>query len=225
MQELQDNSIDITVTSPPYNTLPAKHNPSGKEADRKSGINKWMKQASESYYDYRPEEEYQKWLHGIVKDCLRVSKGLVWINHKIRYRNKQAVHPVRFLDFSLYAEVVWDRCSSMALNCKRYAPSHEYFLAFGERHYWDDIFNSLFSVWRIPPRRSEDHPCPYPPRIINRLIISSCPKGGIVLDPFMGIGTTGVVCVKKNRRFIGIEKEQKYFDLAVKEIEKEIGTC
>ena len=43
---------------------------------------------------------------------------------------------------------------------------------------------------------------------------------GTILDPFMGSGTTGVACAKMNRKFIGIEKEQKYFDIACKRIEQ-----
>jgi DNA modification methylase len=219
LRTLPSGSVDAVVTSPPYNTLPSKHAPSGLHADRKSGINKWINKAANGYADQRDEGEYQEWLREVVAECLRVSRGLVWINHKVRYRDGFAVHPARMLPFPIYAEVIWDRGGSMALNCKRYAPSHECLLAFGERAYWDDSLNTTMSVWRISAQRSEDHPCPFPIEIARRPIVSSCPPGGTVLDPFMGSGTTGVACMQTGRKFIGIEIDPGYFEIARKRIE------
>ncbi len=71
--------------------------------------------------------------------------------------------------------------------------------------------------------RSQDeslHTCPKPLNLmiktVNRFVLSN----GTVLDPFMGIGTTGVACVQTERRFIGIEIDRDYFDIAVKRIEQ-----
>ncbi len=168
-----------------------------------------------------PEAEYQSWLNEIITLCDDRSNGLVWVNHKIRYRDGEAIHPARMISLPIYAEVIWDRGGSMALNCQRYAPSHEGIWAFGKPHYWDNKHNMLMSVWRITPARRDNnnnHPCPYPQAIIRPLIGSSCPPNGTILDPFMGSGTTGVACVKLGRKFIGIELEPKYFDIACKRI-------
>src|SRR3989442_210652 len=98
---------DIVVTSPPYNTLPSSGRlPGGIHGRRKSGVNKFFLGASQGYFDQREEGEYQRWLSGIVSGLLEISKGLVWVNHKIRYRDGVALHPVRFLDFPIYSEVV-----------------------------------------------------------------------------------------------------------------------
>jgi site-specific DNA-methyltransferase (adenine-specific)/modification methylase len=53
--------------------------------------------------------------------------------------------------------------------------------------------------------------------------IAQCPSSRTVLDPFMGSGTTGVACVRLGRQFIGVEKEERYFDIAVKRIEAELN--
>ena len=53
--------------------------------------------------------------------------------------------------------------------------------------------------------------------------LSFLPDAETILDPFMGSGTTGVACVRTDRRFIGIEKEPKYFAIAVKRIEAELN--
>ena len=110
----------------------------------------------------------------------------------------------------------------MALNCRKFAPSHEYILAFGKPNWWNDAMNTNMSVWRIAPRRDQEaagHPCPYPLEIALRPILASCPEEGITLDPFMGSGTTGVACVQTGRRFIGIEIDQGYFEIAKRRIQ------
>lgn len=213
--------VDIAVTSPPYNTLPASAKASGLHAERRSGINVWLTKAANGYADHMPENEYQDWLNGILESCRDKTDGLIWVNHKVRYRDGEAIHPARMIRLPIYSEIVWDRGGSMALNCKRFAPSHEGIWGFGLPHYWNDENNTMMSVWRVPFAQREDdndHPCPYPPAIIRPLIESSCPSGGTVLDPFMGSGTTGTVAVKMGRQFVGIEKESRWFDLACKRI-------
>lgn len=213
--------VDAVVTSPPYNTLPSSAHASGLHAERKSGRNLWMENAAKGYADQRPEEEYQKWLVEVIAACVERTDGLVWVNHKVRYRDGVAIHPARMFPFPIYAEVIWNRGGSMALNCKRFAPSHEGIWGFGSPHYWNDKNNMLMSVWNIPQAqrdRGNDHPCPYPESIIVPLIESSSPEGGTILDPFAGSGTTGVACAKLGRRFIGIEIEPRYFDIACRRI-------
>lgn len=220
LKDMRESSVDIVVTSPPYNTLPLNHKPSGLHGERKRGVNNWIARAANGYSDHRPEPEYQHWLAEIIAQCLRVSKGLVWVNHKIRYRDGKALHPVRFLPFPIYSEIVWNRRVSMALNCKRYAPSHEILLAFGKPHWWNDENNTFMSVWDIPYDTDKNsHPCSFPTELVRRPITSSCPVGGTVLDPFMGSGTTGVVCKETNRKFIGIEIVPEYHEMAQKRIQ------
>ena len=212
---------DIVVTSPPYNTLPTSAKASGLHAERKSGVNLWLEKAANGYADQKPEPEYQAWLNGILLACADRAKGLVWVNHKVRYRDCEAIHPARMIPLPIYAEVIWNRGGSMALNCKRFAPSHEGIWAFGAPHYWDYRNNTLMSVWNVPHAQRDggnDHPCPYPESVVRPLIESSCPPGGIVLDPFMGSGTTGCAAVKTGRQFVGIEIEQRWFDLACRRI-------
>ena len=64
-----------------------------------------------------------------------------------------------------------------------------------------------------------DHPTQKPLSLILWHVGLTVDKGNLVLDPFMGSGTTGVACLNTGRRFIGIEKKQKYFDIACRRIE------
>ena len=80
------------------------------------------------------------------------------------------------------------------------------------------------SVWTINPEpQKEIHFATYPQALIVDMIKAGCPENGIVLDPFMGSGTTAVVARKLNRNFIGIELNPKYIKLANKRLEQELG--
>lgn len=74
-------------------------------------------------------------------------------------------------------------------------------------------------VWRGPTAEKEDHPTPKPVWLMSRQIQASVKHGGMVLDAFMGSGTTGVACANLGRSFIGIEREVKYFDIACRRID------
>lgn len=207
--------VDAVVTSPPYNTLPKPNiNQSGMHKN-----NSWVKKASNGYFDYRDEGDYLAWILNVFELCRNVCRGLVWVNHKIRYRDGEAIHPARMFPWPIYSEIIWDRGGSLALNCKRYAPSTEHLLGFGTPSVWNDDLNGMMSVWRINPDKNDnDHPCAFPVELVRRPIYSSTPQGGVVLDPFMGSGTTGVACKLLGRKFIGIEIEPKYVEIARRRI-------
>lgn len=214
---LDAGSVDITVSSPPYNMIP-KTSPSGIYAERNRKLNKGY----ESHSDDMPQDKYEEWMRNVFGECQRACRGLVWVNHKTKFEDKKARHPLRFLPWDLHSEIIWDRGGSLTLNAKRYAPSHELILGFGVPHFWDRRNDTEMTVWRIRPETNiNGHPCPFPIEIPIRCIESSCPIAGVVLDPFMGSGTTGVACIRTERKFIGIEKEPKYLDIACKRIERE----
>lgn len=72
-------------------------------------------------------------------------------------------------------------------------------------NFWDDI---SIPYWSMP--ENTDHPTQKPEKLIAKLLLASCPEGGIVIDPFLGSGTTAVVAKKLNRRYIGIEINREY---------------
>jgi site-specific DNA-methyltransferase (adenine-specific) len=219
LRSMPDQSVDIVVTSPPYNTLSQGTTGSGMHKG-----NGWLKKAGSGYSTYSddmPEPDYQAWLHSVVAECVRVSKGLVWVNHKTRYRDGKGIHPLSFLDFPVWSEVIWNRKISMALNARKFAPCHEYIFGFGVPHYWDDRSNKSMSVWDVPAMATDiEHPCPFPEVIPRRLIIASCPPDGIVLDPFMGSGTTALAAQNNRRHFIGCEISREYIEMAIARLAK-----
>ncbi len=78
------------------------------------------------------------------------------------------------------------------------------------------------NVWYIPNpgKKGTKHPATFPIELVKDHIISWSKEADIVLDPFMGSGTTGVACINTNRNFIGIEKVEKYFQIAKQRIEE-----
>lgn len=80
------------------------------------------------------------------------------------------------------------------------------------------------NVWNVRPIPSTNrlHTCQKPVKLLERLIRVSCPEGGTVLDPFMGSGSTGVACINTGRKFIGIEKDVHFFEVADKRIQAAI---
>lgn len=72
-------------------------------------------------------------------------------------------------------------------------------------------------------RKDAEHPCEKPLQMMEWVVKRASLEGQTVLDPFMGSGTTGIACVQSGRKFIGIEKDAKYFDIACKRIEQAIG--
>ena len=85
-----------------------------------------------------------------------------------------------------------------------------------------DPFRRPRATVRSSTARAEDcgHPCPKPTEWMEWLVDLSTRPGELVLDSFMGSGTTGVACVNLGRKFVGIEKERQYFDIACRRIEQ-----
>ena len=80
-------------------------------------------------------------------------------------------------------------------------------------NFWDDI---SIPYWSMP--ENTDHPTQKPEKLIAKLILASCPKGGVVFDPFLGSGTTAVVAKKLSRQFCGIELNEEYAMLTSKRL-------
>jgi DNA modification methylase len=78
------------------------------------------------------------------------------------------------------------------------------------------------SVWTVTTKPySEAHFATFPPDLIKPCVLAGCPEGGVVLDPFMGSGTTALVAKNLNRKYLGIELNQKYIALAEKRLAQE----
>lgn len=235
---MDEGSVDIVVTSPPYNTLQGETKQYGFRANRKSGTDRYLAKVREiGYRDQIDEHEYQATLAIVVAHCIRVAQGPVWINHKKRRRDDEIVFPTYFLRFPVWCHVIWWRKGSMAQNCRTFKPTTEEIYGFGSRGYWEPDPECQGDVWPdvpedmpndvwgdiAPERGSEEHVCPWPLKIPLRLIKTTCPAGGTVLDPHMGRATAGMAVLRAGagRKFIGADDDPRAFQAAVEFIQRE----
>lgn len=216
MKSIPDGSIDLIITSPPYNLGNTHH----------TG-NKRFKPYGE-YNDNMKESDYQDWQVEVLNECLRILKddGSMLYNHKNRISKGIQITPYQWLlktDFIIKQEIVWQNCSQNFDKIR--------FYPFTERIYWlakspktklynainhHDVFTK--ADWNSVGTNGKFRRA-FPVKMIEDLI-SCFPNSDVVLDPFMGSGTTGIACVNTNRNFIGIELDEEYFEIAKSRIEE-----
>lgn len=213
--------VDAVVTSPPYNQNITAFKPSGMHKE-----SRWVEKISSGYFDSLPEPIYQQSQFDLLVALFNTSHetASVFYNHKVRWRDGQFISPIAWLaktPWRIRQEIIWARNGSVTMNARMFAPSDEriYWLV-KDRHKWNQSAVSYMSVWQIPSEPFEGHACVFPVDIPIRCIEAATDHDDIVLDPFMGSGTTGVACAKLGRKFIGIEIEPKYFDIACRRIEQ-----
>lgn len=226
MKEMEDNSIDCIVTSPPYNKK-------GLLGKAKQGNQIWSKFRIDynTYGDDMPEDQYQAWMVEFLNQCHRIIKpdGSIFFNHKPRRYKNRCYLPTDFITHSnaqLYQLIIWDRKNSPNIRNDVLVPCTEHIYWFCKKKpkvFRDDVSPEYRGeVWVIPPERQKKHPAPFPPQLVKNCIQLTTEKGDTVLDPFMGSGTTGVVALNTNRKFIGIELDKEYIQIAKQRID-EIG--
>ena len=225
LKKMPDNSVDCIVTSPPYNKNGFRN---GKKDPGKSSskYKRWdgAKIDYDLYDDNLPEEEYQKWQIELLNECFRVLKptGSLFYNHKVRRFESRANHPLVWLSKSkihFYQQIIWDRGGAPDQNINYCTPSTELILWFvKDKPKTFKTKNNYFTeVWKFNPAKSE-HPAPFPKILVRNCLKLTTEEGDVVLDPFMGSGTTGIVSKELNRRFIGFEISPKYNEMAIKKL-------
>ena len=198
LKKLPDESVDLIITSPPYNLGNSHH----------TGIKK-----HKSYEDNMKEEEYQEWQIKILDECFRILKeeGSMIYNHKNRIKNGKQISPYEWLlktQLIIKQEIVWIN-RSQNFDKIRFYP-------FTERLYWlsknpqtklknvinhYDVFN--WKEWK-PVGISGKHTRAFPEKMVENLL-NCFPDAKIILDPFMGSGTVAYVSKKLGREYLGFE--------------------
>ena len=223
LKELKTSSVDCIVTSPPYNKK-------GLLGNVKLGNQIWGKFNIDynTYGDDMPEEEYQAWMVTILNECHRVIKddGSIFFNHKPRRYKNRCYLPTDFISQSqaqLYQLIIWDRRNSPNIRNDVLVPSTEHIYWFCKKK--PKVFrNSIESqyrgeVWIIAPERQKQHPAPFPPQLVMNCIQLTTEKGDLVVDPFMGSGTTALVCKELGRNWLGFEIDDNYATIAKNRID------
>ena len=214
LKDIPDKSVDLIVTDPPYE-LPSRKG-GGSQGRKVASV---MKECEQLGIVNGFDEE-------ILNECMRVMrKPNIYI-----FCNARQIP--QYIDFFVnrhkcsFDILVWIKDNPVPTYSNKYLTDKEYILYFRKGGYCQPANYEAARSWFMCPINQKDkdlyrHPTIKPLSIIERLVSNSSMGGGIVLDPFMGSGTTGVACVKLKRDFIGIEINNKYFDIAKARIENE----
>lgn len=225
LKEFKSNSIDLVIADPPYFLSNGGLSiSSGKIVSVDKG--EWDKSLSKTEQVLFTK----KW----IGECKRILKNSGSIFITGTYHNIFDVYNVcKAEGLKLINLITWNKVDPPPLIYKnkfRFAAEHilwlkkGYTYKFNYKTMCEVKGKEMTDVWYIaavpsPEKAYGRHPTQKPLELIERMILACTCEGDVVLDPFMGSGTTIVASKKLNRKYIGIEKEREYFDIAMRRIE------
>jgi len=197
---LETESVDLILTDPPYG-MDYQSNFSNKRMDKIAN-------------DERP---FIWWLYHAFK-ITRDGGALVCFSD---WKNQEAFRfAIELAGFKIKSQVIWAKHSGGLgdLNSS-FLPQHEiaWFAVKGKFSFYDKRPLSVIDCSKVPPGQIV-HPNQKPAGVLAAMIRALTPKGGVVLDPFVGSGSTGIAAFQTGRDFIGIELDPEYFAIAEKRI-------
>lgn len=216
IKKIPDNFVDFILTDPPYNI--AKHStgniPLAGRTPMNNDIADWDK------VDFNPEE----W----IEDFIRILKptGNLFIFTTYNQLGKWYSCLDHRFDTSQF--MIWHKTNPAPKIFKAgFLNSCEMiFCCWNKKHTWNfisqkEMHNFIESPICMSPERlkSPKHPAQKPTSILKKMITIASNEGDIVFDPFMGVGSTGIAALQLNRRFIGFEINEVYFNAAKDRIE------
>ncbi|WP_323736437.1 site-specific DNA-methyltransferase [Methanosphaera sp. ISO3-F5] len=226
MSELPDNSVNLMITSPPYNV--------GKEYDDDLTIDEYRNLLFNVF-----NETYNKLATG-GRACINIAN----IGRKPYVPLHSMIIDIMLeIGFFMRGEIIWDKSASAGGSCAWGSwmsasnpvlrDVHEYILVFCKDSFSkkkveykkdtisrDDFLEWTKSIWTFPAVSAKrvGHPAPFPIELPHRLINLYSYEDDVVLDPFCGSGTTCLAAVKNNRNFVGYDVVEDYVELANKRI-------
>lgn len=230
MLEIPDNSVDLMITSPPYNV--------SKEYDEDLSLDEYLELLQKVFL-----ETYRVLVNG-GRACINVAN----VGRKPYIPLSDYLSRIMIdIGFNMRGEIIWNKASSAspstAWGSWKSASNpilrdiHEYILVFSKGDYKknrknkentisrDDFIEWTKSIWTMKAESAKriGHPAPFPEELPHRLIQLYSYKGDVILDPFMGSGTTALASLKSDRNFIGYEVKEEYVRLAYDRLSTELA--
>ena len=214
--------VDAIITSPPYNMNLRIH--SGKYMSRwgwKGNVGSFSTKY-ETYRDDLPMNEYFKFQDEFISKALQVT-DLMFYNIQMITGNKVALFQLlgKYAD-KIKEVIIWDKIHSQpAMQMGTLNSQFEFIFVFQNskpynRSFEDSQFNrgTLPNVWNIKRERNKLIKAGFPTELVRKILINFTKPDSIIMDPFMGSGTTGVVCKEMGRNFIGVELDKDLYEKA-----------
>lgn len=225
MSELPDNSVHLMITSPPYNVT--------KEYDNNLNLEEYLVLLKNVW-----KETYRVLVSG-GRACINVAnlgrKPYIPLHSYI-------INDMLEIGFQMRGEIIWNKASSASPSTAWGSwlsaanpvlrDIHEYILIFSKDSFShvskgkestiskDEFLEWTKSVWTFPAVSAKKigHPAPFPEELPNRLIKLYSFKQDVILDPFLGSGTTSLAAIKNGRNYVGYDTNKKYVELADKRV-------
>ncbi len=225
MRDIPDKSIDLVLTSPPYNiNLRIRGNHYCRRSPNETGpCNKYNE-----FKDSFSIDEYFKIQSTAINEMLRVARQVFYVVQPIT-GNKEAL----FKLIGHFAEqikeiIIWDKKHAEPAIMRQVLNSeYEFIIVFDSTTARQRLFENaqfergtLSNIFRQgkSTERVDSHGATFPKDLVSKILLNFTTANNTILDPFMGSGTTGVACKELGRNFIGMEISREYFAIAEKRI-------
>ena len=215
MRQIPDASVDLIITSPPYNL---KNSTGNGMKDGRGG--KWanaeLVKGYKDHNDCMPHNEYVNWQRKCLQEMIRLipENGAIFYNHKWRVQNGLLQNRSDIVSgFPVRQIIIWQRKGGINFNPGYFLPTFEVIYIIAKPKFkLVPKANAHGDVWQFTQEMNNPHPAPFPTALTDRIISST--NAQLVLDPFSGSGTTAVSAKFLKRHYIGIEISKEYVDMA-----------
>ena len=194
MQNMPDNSVDYVLTSPPYNR---------KRNDKYKLYNDQIA----DYFTFNQE---------VINQLLRISKKHIFYNIQTNFYNRDTVYKlIGYFNKDIKEIIIWEKSNPMPAAGNAITNAVEYFIVLGKESLKSNTtYTKNIITSSVNSKMPKIHKAVMKQEIADYFIETFTKEKDIILDPFMGIGTTGISCVSMNRDFIGIELIKEYYDIS-----------
>lgn len=213
MAALPDESVDIVVTSPPYNMglVPGGN---GRGMYRPGASNKAgrFRDGYGAHDDAMGQDDYDAWQRKVLAECWRIARKAVFYNHRPRVEHGILRDPLgNDFGIPLRQRIIWNRGTGIDVNLRAFCTRGEYIYLFAKPAFSlvSHAASGMGDVWDLGIEYGiKDHPAPFPVSLPSRCIEATGATS--VLDPFSGSGTTLRAAADYGIRGIGIELEERH---------------
>lgn len=197
---IEDNSIDISFTSPPYN-----------------------RKRNDKYQNFK--DINHNWLEMnvlVIQNLLRVTKNYVFYNIQANYYNRQDVYKLIGIFYKEIVDIhIWEKSNPMPASGNSITNAVEYFLVLGSKSLKSNYtYTKNIITTSVNSNMPKEHKAVMKKEVVKHFISKFTKENDLILDCFFGVGTTGEVSIDMGRRFYGIEKQKEYYDMSVNRLIK-----
>ena len=225
MKNIADNSVDLIVTDPPYwhKKSPGKPYSQRKQCNTESKFSNSGLYSQDGYMMKGMSDFNEGYINAIMHEFKRLCKIM---NCYIFCNETQVPYYAMWAEQNgyMFSILVWRKPLSI-INKNRFSQNIEFIVRVydygtGLNRLETNYFYDRVKDSKPLSGKSKIHPVQKPVELISQFIELSSKEEDIILDPFIGSGTTGVACINTNRNFIGIELDDNYYNIAKKRIEE-----